>query len=67
MRDGRGETSLHLAARFMQESMVKLLLDMGKGKVDVKDDQGKTLLDITMEMGHRNVVDFLKRRFRHHG
>lgn len=44
--------------------MRKLLLYPDKAKVDVKDHQGKRLLDIVLETGHRNVVDFLKAKDR---
>ncbi|XP_050231391.1 protein VAPYRIN-like [Mercurialis annua] len=55
-----GDTSLHIAARLGDESMVKLLLQKGGANKNIRNKNGKIAYDIAAEHGHSRLFDALK-------
>ena len=54
-------TALHYAVKYdSKKELIKLLLDNG-AKVDIKNIQGKTPIDIAIEKGRKDIVDLLKK------
>lgn len=59
--DIKSNTALHYAVVLNREKeLIKLLLDNG-AKVDIKNIQGKTPIDIAIEKGRKDIVDLLKK------
>jgi ankyrin repeat protein len=65
--DGNGQTALHIAAGQSSERIVAALVERG-AKLDIKDQQGRTPLDVAMGIGGRGapvprtaIADLLRR------
>jgi ankyrin repeat protein len=56
--DRRGRTALHFAAVKNNETAIQLLLDRGASKT-IKDNSGKTPLDLAIAQGHTNLIPIL--------
>lgn len=63
--DYKGWTPLHGGTAMGNEAYVKLLLEFG-ARVDIKDEKGRTPLDIARLEGHSNIVTVLEEWTKEH-
>ena len=56
----KGDRFIHVMAQFGNLDLVKFLVEKGQADIHVKNNEGKTALDIAMENGHSEVVEYLK-------
>ena len=59
--DNYGDTALHWSIRLkLRKEIIKLLLDYG-AEVNIKNNKGKTPLDIAIEKGDTEIINLLRR------
>ena len=57
-----GDTILHIAVKKGNLEMVKLLLDTNKIKLEEKNKENKTALDLALELNYDNIYNLIKEK-----
>ena len=62
MKDGSGNTPLHLSANIGNLEIFLFLVSKG-GSLQAKNGKGRTPMDVARENGHGFIVDYMKENF----